>query len=369
VSDHPVQDLLHGIEAHIPFYLRRWWRWPAIAIAALVVPIAVGLIAFRLIAPQVPGYKAEVERRASAVIGSPVAIDDMYLSWYWFGPEVVMRKVRVLEPDGAGELFGAGAVRVAVSPLDFLRGGPWRPGRVQFERPVVALTITPDQRILLGGTEVGDLTQPTADWRGALDTLLTHGHLEALDLELTYHDQRRLDGPLAFVGDIALDTDGEEHELELELELPAAVGAGLHLEGVAIGAPGAPETWAWDAQLRARGIQVGWLRTRFDAGDEGGFDGELDIDATTAATGARLDRFSGRVRMGDLRATRSPRSNRASNGGARARAGRSTSTGSRCGAASASGSRAASASATPATPPAARRCPARPASCASRTSS
>ena len=80
----------------------------------------------------------------------------MYLSWHWFGPEVVMRKVRVLEPDGAGELFGARAVRVAVSPLDFLRGGPWRPGRVLFERPVVALTITPDQRILLGGTEVGD---------------------------------------------------------------------------------------------------------------------------------------------------------------------------------------------------------------------
>lgn len=299
---HALEDALHAVEERIPFYLRRWWRWPAIAIAAIVVPIAIGLVAFRLIAPQVPGYKAEVEQRASLVIGAPVAIDDMYLSWWWFGPEVVLRKVRVLAPAGAGELFGANAVRVAVSPLDFLRGGPWRPGRVLFEKPVVELTITPDQRILLGGTEVGDLTQPTADWRGALDTLLTHGHLEALGLALTWHDQRRLDGPLAFVGDIALDTDGEEHELELELALPAVVGAELHVEGTAVGRPGAPEAWTWDAQLRARGIQVGWLRTRLAAGEQGGFDGELDIEATTAATGARLDRFSGRVRMGDLRA-------------------------------------------------------------------
>jgi len=314
MSDHPVQDLqhaieetLHEIEEHIPLHLRRWWRVMVITIAAIVVPIALGLIAFRLFAPQVPGYKAEVELRASAVIGSPVAIDDMYLSWYWFGPEVVMRKVRVLGKGGGDELFAVGAVRVAVSPLDFLRGGAWRPGRVVFEEPVVALTITSDQRILLGGTVVGDLTQPTADWRSALDTLLTHGHLELRGLALTYLDQRRLDGPLEFVGDVALDTDGREHELELDFALPAAVGAELHLEGTAEGEPGAPEGWAWQSEVRARGIEVGWLRRRFDASDESGFDGELDIDATLGATGAELDRFGGRVRMGDLRAAGAPR--------------------------------------------------------------
>jgi uncharacterized protein (TIGR02099 family) len=299
---HRLEEALHDIEEHIPFYLRRWWRWSAIAVAAIVVPIALGLGLFRVIAPLVPGYTAQVEQRASALLGWPVAIDGMYLSWHGFGPEIVLQQVQLQDPSRGATLFTAEQVRVAVSPADFLRGGEWRPNRVLFQAPRVALTVTADQRVLVGGTVVGDLSAPGGDWRAALRRLLTHGRIEINDAEVFWHDQRRNDGPLGFAAAFLLDTDGTNHRLDLDLALPRALGRRLHVEAVADGAPEAPESWRWTGRLKGTALEVGWLHAWLNPDAAHGFTGTLDLDASTEAAGLRLETLDGRVSVAGLAA-------------------------------------------------------------------
>lgn len=297
---HKLEEALHEIEEHIPFYLRRWWRWPAIAVASIVVPIALGLGVFRVVAPLVPGYTAQVEQRASALLGWPVAIQGMYLSWHRFGPEIVLQKVQLRDPTRGATLLTADAVRVAVGPSDFLRGGEWRPNRVLFEGPELELTVTRDQRVLLGGTVVGDLTAPSADWRKALSKLLTHGRIEVQDAAVFWHDQRRNDGPLGFAAAFILDTDGKRHDFDLDLALPQLLGRRLHVEAVAEGAPARPEEWRWVGHVKGTTLNVGWLHALLDPDASHGFSGTLELDATTQANGLRLDSLDGRIAIGSL---------------------------------------------------------------------
>lgn len=301
---HRLEEALHEIEEHIPFYLRRWWRWSAITVAVVVVPIALGLGLFRVIAPLVPGYTTQVEQKASALLGWPVAIEGMYLSWHGFGPEIVLQQVQMRDAARGATLFTAEQVRIAVNPTDFLRGGEWRPNRVLFERPEVALTITADQRVLLGGTVIGDLTAPTADWRAALRRLLTHGRIEVSDAAVFWHDQRRNDGPLGFAVAFLLDTDGERHRLDLDVALPRQLGRRMHVEAVADGAPDSPEAWRWRGRLKGTALSVGVLHAWLNPAASHGFTGTLDLDASTEAAGLRLETLDGRVAVADLAAIR-----------------------------------------------------------------
>ncbi len=309
-----LEEALHEIEEHIPFYLRRWWRWSAIAVAAIVVPIALGLGLFRVIAPLVPGYTTAVEQQASALLGWPVAIDGMYLSWHKFGPEIVLQQVQVRDPTRGATLFTADQVRIAVSPGDFLRGGEWRPDRVLFERPALSLTVTADQRVLLGGTLVGDLTAPSADWRAALRKLLTHGRIEVSDAAVWWNDQRRNDGPLGFAAAFLLDTDGKRHSLDLDLALPQALGQRLHVEAIVEGAPDVPEGWRWTGKLKGTALSVGWLHGRLNPDATHAFTGTLDLDASAGAEGWRLDTLDGRVAVAALAASARPQGRAPSEG-------------------------------------------------------
>lgn len=301
---HGLEELEHFVEDKVPFHLRRYWRWPAIAVAALVVPLALGLWTFRLVEPLVPQYRVDAEAFATRTLGWPVRIERMWLGWHWFGPEVVLSGVRVLAPGEATDervLIRADEVRVGVAPGDFLRGGEFRPARVVFEAPKVALEVTPDGKVLLAGEQVGDLSGQTQDWRPLLSRLLAHGRVEVQDGDLIWHDRRAGLGPVRLAPvQAALESDGDEHEAELDVRLPADLGRRLVLEVAAEGAADSPEDWQWQGRLVADGVRVAWLQTHLRADALYRPSGVIDLDAEVRAAGTTLTALSGRVQAREL---------------------------------------------------------------------
>ncbi|HET7651374.1 MAG TPA: hypothetical protein VFL15_11815, partial [Gammaproteobacteria bacterium] len=64
---------------------RRLWKSIAAVFAAVVITLATVIGVFRLLAPLVPGYRAEVERWAARALERPVSIAGMGARWDWYG--------------------------------------------------------------------------------------------------------------------------------------------------------------------------------------------------------------------------------------------------------------------------------------------
>ncbi|HWP94646.1 MAG TPA: YhdP family protein [Gammaproteobacteria bacterium] len=283
---------------------RRLWRWGAALVAAGVLVASLLVGAFRLVAPLVPGYRAEVERWAARTLGLAVSINTLDLRWWWKGPELVLENVAVVDPDDGHVLFRADAIRVGFGVTDVLQLGSVHPGRIVFQHPEAVLERTADHKLLLGGREVVDLRAPAADaWRDVLALLLAHGSIGVRHGKLEWRDAVRGEGPWRFSGiDALLTSDGEDHAFELSLEPPQDAGERLTLRGTASGPPREPESWTWQANVRGVALDAGWLRERLPWPPAAArLDGMLDLGLALDAQGLTLQRVQGHFTLDHIR--------------------------------------------------------------------
>ena len=81
----------------------------------------------------------------------------------WYGPELVLRDVRVLDRDGSQALFATRRATVALDVWNFFRTGQFVAGRLRFVAPRVTLVRLADGRFRLLGQRERPADSPPFD--------------------------------------------------------------------------------------------------------------------------------------------------------------------------------------------------------------
>jgi uncharacterized protein (TIGR02099 family) len=161
----------------------RIWRVAAAVVVALLVAAALAIGALRLAIDRVPENAARIQAWVEKQTGLRVEYDGLDARLRWFGPEVVLHGIRILQRDGSQSLFSAREGSVGLDLLSLFQTGELVAGRVHFAGPTVTVVRLPDGRIRLLGQNERPLDRPPFD----LDRLPA-GRVDIQDATVTYRD-------------------------------------------------------------------------------------------------------------------------------------------------------------------------------------
>ena len=205
----------------------RAWRVGAAIVAGLLILAALALGALRLAIARVPDNAARIQSWVEQQTDLRVEYDSIDARLRWFGPEIVLRGVRVLERDGSEALLLASEGSVGLDLWSLFRTGELVAGRVRFTGPTLTVVRFPDGRIRLLGQNERPLDRPPFD----LDRLPA-GRLVVADATVTYRDLASEAAPVTFTG-IQLDLRREHDSTAVtgSASLPAALGRSIDFRG------------------------------------------------------------------------------------------------------------------------------------------
>ena len=260
-------------------WARRLWRWSAALFALLVILLAtlVGLI--RLASPLVPGYRAEVERWASAAIHHPVQIRSMGAQWGWHGPEVALVGVRILSHDRTRVVVSADEVNLGLSLWSLLHGSVPLPNRIVLVGPQVELHRDEQGVFTIAGLE-GTPRQAPTDWRASLREVFGQSAtLVVRKGRLTYVEAGEAH-PLLFQGiELQLDNAADNHDVSGDVQLPVDFGRSLGFELKVKGEGIDTQQWDWQARLAGTRLELPRLLRYWKEYDGHFARGSTDLDA------------------------------------------------------------------------------------------
>lgn len=205
----------------------RWWRVAAGALAALVILAAAVLGSLRLLVAQVPGHADRVKDWIEQQTRLRIEYQGLDARLRWFGPEVVLRDVRVLDTDGTQALFETREGSIGLDLWNFFRTGQLIAGRVRFVGPDVTVVRLPDGRIRLLGQRERPADRPPFD----LDRLPA-GRVVIEDARVTYRDLKQGKGPWTLEDlQLTLRRDRDFVTASGKARLPASLGGQLEFDG------------------------------------------------------------------------------------------------------------------------------------------
>lgn len=138
-------------------------RIAAGVLGALLIAFALALGALRLLVAQVPGHAGRVQAWIEEQTHLRVEYRALDARLRWFGPEVVLQDVRVLDRDGSQALFATREASVGLDLWNFLRTGQFVAGRVRFDGPDITVVRLADGRIRLLGQQERPADRPPFD--------------------------------------------------------------------------------------------------------------------------------------------------------------------------------------------------------------
>jgi uncharacterized protein (TIGR02099 family) len=205
----------------------RTWRVGAAVVAGLLIVAALALGALRLAIARVPENAARIQAWVEQQTDLRVEYDTIDARLRWFGPEIVLRNVRVLAREGSEAMLVAREGSVGLDLWSLFRTGELVAGRVRFSGPVLTVVRLADGSIRLLGQDERPLDRPPFD----LDRLPA-GWLVVADATVTYRDLAGDSAPLTFT-DIQLDLRREHDSTAVagSAGLPAALGRRIEFRG------------------------------------------------------------------------------------------------------------------------------------------
>jgi uncharacterized protein (TIGR02099 family) len=205
----------------------RVWRIAAGTLAALLILAAVALGALRLAVAQLPGNADRVQAWIEQQTRLRIEYRGLDARLRWFGPEVVLRDVRVLDRDGTQALFATREGAVGLDLWNFFRTGQLVAGRIRFVGPDITLVRLADGRIRLLGQRERPADEPPFD----LDRLPA-GRVVIEDARVTYRDLKTGRGPWTLENlQLTLRRDREFVATEGSARLPPALGGSVKFTG------------------------------------------------------------------------------------------------------------------------------------------
>jgi uncharacterized protein YhdP len=226
---------------------KRIRRWLAGTLATLVILLAIAVALFRLLVPLVPEYHEQIEDWAGDALGWPVVIGEIDVRWRALVPEFVFREVELLPAVDEPAFARGRELAVTVSPLEFARPGPLRPGRITLRGGEFRLLRDKEGRVVAPGLPAAERSGVhETDWREVLSRLLDRTHLVIEDSRLHWEDRVLALGPWELGLDaVELRSRGDRHRLAARFTLPEGLGRATSISITAEGEPARPEGWHW----------------------------------------------------------------------------------------------------------------------------
>ncbi len=199
----------------------------AAVVAGMLILAALALGALRLAIARVPDNAARIQAWVEQQTDLRIEYASIDARLRWFGPEIVLRGVRVLEHDGSEALLLAREGSVGLDLWSLFRTGQLVAGRVRFTGPTLTVVRFADGRIRLLGQNERPLDRPPFD----LDRLPA-GWLVVADATVTYRDLASESAPVTFT-EIQVDLRREHDGTAVtgSARLPATLGRRIDFRG------------------------------------------------------------------------------------------------------------------------------------------
>jgi len=145
----------------------------------------------------------------------------------WWGPEAVLRDVRVLDGESGEALFQTREATVSIDVWNLFRTGELVAGRLRFVGPAVTLVRLPDGRIRLLGLRERPAERPVFDLER-----LPAGRVEIAEASVRFEDRLEGRGPWV-LSDVQLSLRRARHAAEVtgSARLPPELGKRIEFDG------------------------------------------------------------------------------------------------------------------------------------------
>jgi uncharacterized protein (TIGR02099 family) len=204
----------------------RWWRLVAGTAAGLLVVVALLITALRIAIAYVPQNEQKLRTWIERQTQMRFEYSRLDARLRWYGPEVVLRDLRVLDPDASQTLFTTREGSVGLDLWNFFRTGQFVAGRVHILEPRVTIVRLADGRIRLLGLRERPADKPPFD----LDRLPA-GRVVIEDAVVVYRDLMTGRAPLELSElDVQLRRDHDHVLLEGNAALPDELGGQADFE-------------------------------------------------------------------------------------------------------------------------------------------
>ena len=233
----------------------RIWRVLAGTFAGLVILAALALGVLRFALAQVPDNAVRIQGWIERQTNLKLEFATIDARMRWWGPEVVMRDVRVLDRDADQALFETREANVALDAWSLFRTGELVAGRIRFVGPAVTVVRLPDGRIRLLGQRERPADRPVFD----LDRLPA-GRLDIVDATVRYEDRLTGRGPWQ-LGRVQLSLRRAQEAVDVtgSARLPAALGERIEFDGELRGSLERPADLTARLEVRAERLALAGL--------------------------------------------------------------------------------------------------------------
>ena len=230
----------------------RLWRVGAAILATLLILAALAVGALRLAIARVPENAARLQAWVEQQTGLRVEYDSLDARLRWFGPEVVLRGVRVLDQDGSQAMVSAREGSVGLDLWGLFRTGELVAGRVRFVGPALTVVRLEDGRVRLLGQNEKPLDRPPFD----LDHLPA-GRVDVLDATVTWRDLAARTPAITLTDlDVVLTRGRDDTEVSGSARLPAALGRRISFDGRVRGTIQRYQQIDADLEIGLQGLQL-----------------------------------------------------------------------------------------------------------------
>ena len=205
----------------------RLWRILAGTLAGLLILAALLLGALRFAIARVPENAARIQAWVETQTDYRLEFDAIDARLRWWGPEVVLRNMRVLDADASQALFVAREGAVSLDLWNLFRTGELVAGRVRVLGPAITVVRLADGRVRLLGQRERPADRPPFD----LDRLPA-GRLEVEDATIDYRDLRTGRGPWKLRSvQLSLRRAHDAVDVVGAAELPESLGSDAEFSG------------------------------------------------------------------------------------------------------------------------------------------
>ncbi len=198
----------------------RWWRLAAGTAAGLLVVVALLLTALRIAIAYVPHNEQKLRTWIERQTQMKFEYSRLDARLRWYGPEVVLRDLRVVAEDGSQTLFATREGSIGLDLWNFFRTGQFVAGRVRILEPRVTIVRLADGRIRLLGLRERPADKPPFDF-----DRLPAGRIVIDDATVVYRDLKTGRAALELTDlDVQLRRDRNFVVMEGAAKLPDELG-------------------------------------------------------------------------------------------------------------------------------------------------
>ena len=275
----------------------RLWRLLAGTLAGTVILAALTVGALRLALAQVPDNAARIQAWVEQQTGYRIEFQGLDARLRWWGPEIVLRSVRVLDRDDPGQaLFEAREGAVSLDLWSLFRTGELVAGRVLMIGPELTVVRLADGRVRLLGQRERPADRPPFD----LDRLPA-GRLEIEEAAVHYRDLRTGRGPWTLQRvRVALRRAHDAVDVEGSARLPAGLGSRVTFDGDLRGSLARFSDLALRLDLRAERLELAGLADLLPEGRGRPLAGAGPVRAAVAFDHGRLAQLRLDVDLADV---------------------------------------------------------------------